>query len=158
MARRAISTITPVATITTAAEAAFATAAETAIAAAAKAAITAAAEATFAASAKSAVATAATKATARLRCWCRAFELELCGHRLAAVLGHVKRYALTFTQRLGSRRCECRYMDEHVGAAAIRQDKSEALRLIEPLYSSSLPHSSPLVPEQVAIVGAERDL
>jgi hypothetical protein len=49
-------------------------------------------------------------------------------------------------------------MDEHVGAAAIRQDKSEALRLIEPLYSSSLPHSSPLVPEQVAIVGAERDL
>jgi hypothetical protein len=83
MARWAIAAITPVATIASAAEAAFATAAETAIAAAAEATIAASAKATF-------TTAAATEAAASLRCWRRAFELELRGHCLAAVLGHVE--------------------------------------------------------------------
>jgi hypothetical protein len=80
---------------------------------------------------------------------CGAFELELGCHGLATVLGNFERHALTLAEALRTGRCQCGDVYEHVRTTTIRKDKSEALGLIEPLYSSSLSHRKPLVLAQV---------
>lgn len=89
------------------------------------------------------------EAATALRCRGWAFELELGCHGLAAVLGNLERHALALAEGLRTGRCQCGDVDEHVRTTTIRKDKSEALGLIEPLYSSSLSHRKPLVLAQV---------
>ena len=91
--------------------------------------------------------TAEAAAALRGRCW--AFELEFGCHGLAAVLGNFERHALTLSEALRTGRCQCGDVYEHVRTTTIRKDKSKALGLIEPLYSSSLSHRKPLVLAQV---------
>jgi hypothetical protein len=138
LARRARSAITKAAAISTVATEAAAISAISAITA-----ITAiTTEATT-------IAAVSAEAAAALRGWCGAFELELGCHGLAAVLGNLERHALALAEALRTGRCQCGDMYEHVRTTTIRKDKSEALGLIEPLYSSSLSHRKPLVLAQV---------
>lgn len=92
------------------------------------------------AAAKAAAVFATTKTTTGLRGWRRPFKFEVCGHRLAAILRNVEGNALPFSECLCTRSCESRYVYEDIRASAIRENKSEAFRFIEPLNSSSLPH------------------
>jgi hypothetical protein len=95
------------------------------------------------------IAAVSAEAAAALRCRCGAFELELGCHGLAAVLGNFERHALALAEALRTGRCQCGDVYEHVRTTTIRKDKSKALGLIEPLYSSSLSHRKPLVLAQV---------
>jgi hypothetical protein len=80
---------------------------------------TSAASVVIAPEASAAATTATSSATGRLcRSW--AVELEFGCHRLAAVLRKFERQALPFCERLNARFGECGYVDENVGAAAIR--------------------------------------
>jgi hypothetical protein len=135
LARRARSAITKAAAISTVATEAAAISAISAITAITTEATT--------------IAAVSAEAAAALRGWCGAFELELGCHGLAAVLGNLERHALALAEALRTGRCQCGDMYEHVRTTTIRKDKSEALGLIEPLYSSSLSHRKPLVLAQV---------
>jgi len=115
----------------------------------ARPAITKAAAITAVATKAATISTVAAEAAAALWGWCGTFKLELRCHCLAAVLGNFEGHALTLAEGLRAGRRQCGDVYEHVRTTTIRKDKSKALGLIEPLYSSSLSHRKPLVLAQV---------
>jgi hypothetical protein len=84
---------------------------------------------------------AAKAAAARLRRGSGTIELNLGGHRLPAILREIEGHTLSLRERGDARFGQCRYMDKDVSPAAIGENEAEPFSLIEPLHSSSFPHS-----------------
>jgi hypothetical protein len=91
--------------------------------------------------APAAVAWAVTEPAARGRWRSGAVELKLGRHRLSAILCEIEGHTLTFTKRLQSSFRQRGYMYKNIGAAAVRENETKALRLIKPLNSSTFPHN-----------------
>src|SRR5215208_439835 len=66
---------------------------------------------------------------------------DVLGCRALVALHHVELDALALGQALEAPTLDCRVMDEAVLAAILRRDESEALRVIEPLHFTRVPHA-----------------